>query len=57
MRKFAGIRRSFFVGIENEIIRNTRQFPHCIKIEDILSLDDDIFRKAAISARIKIEGI
>jgi hypothetical protein len=34
-----------FVGIEDDITRNTRKFSHPIKIEGILSLDDDIFRK------------
>jgi hypothetical protein len=43
--EFVSIRRSFFVGIENDIIQNTCKFPHRIKIEDILSFDDDIFRK------------
>jgi len=37
-----------FVGIEDDIIRDTRKFPHPIKIEGILSLDDDIFRQTRI---------
>jgi len=33
-----------FVGIEDDITQNTHKFPHPIKIEGILGLDD-IFRK------------
>jgi hypothetical protein len=46
-----------FLGIEDNIIRNTRKFPHPIKIECIFSLDDDILERPAITAPIKIEGI
>jgi hypothetical protein len=46
-----------FVDIEDEITRNTRKFSHPIKIEGILSLDDDIFRKTRNTCAYKIEDI
>jgi hypothetical protein len=46
-----------FVGIKYNIIRNTRKFPHPIKIEGIFSLDYDILERLAKTAPIKIEGI
>jgi hypothetical protein len=46
-----------FLGIEDNIIRNTRKFPYPIKIECIFSLDDDILERPVITAPIKIEGI
>ena len=44
------------VGIEDDITRATRKFPHPIKIEDILSLDDDIFRKTRNTCPYKNRG-
>ncbi len=45
-----------FVGIEDDINRNTRKFLHPIKIEGILSLDDDIVRKTRNTCPYKNRG-
>jgi hypothetical protein len=43
-----------FVGIEDDIILNTRKFPHPIKIDGILSLDDDIQGGPEVSRHFSI---